>query len=235
VQFVAWGGGCPLLLDRILAAEDQPLIDFVASRFVTWVIFPGSDPATLGQVNRLTEYYQQLLTRGLPFSERAAAVLGHVSADTNWGRYSQVVRTNPLARLLFGHVVPAAGPGEPRVVRELLEAPAIPVQALALRALARDDDRARTLARQNLDVLEAALLRPLPRAVRLPAYRALANAVGDADTARRVYERAREALELRDRRYPKEPLIGLLGQLLHRWPELRQPWEQPIVYVRRAR
>jgi hypothetical protein len=227
-------GGCPRLLDRLLAAEDEALLDYLASRVVTWVLYPRTDADTVGQVTRLANYYRQLLNRGLAFAERAAAVLCQVPADRLSYHHAEQSRPNALANLLFGRTA-AACLDEPRVVRDLLEAPAIPVLALALRALARDDDRARLLARQNVDLLEAALVRPLPRAVRLPALRALANAAGDADTARRVHDRARAALDLRDRGYPREQLIGLLGQLLHRWPELRQPWEQPIVYVRRGR
>jgi hypothetical protein len=52
----------------------------------------------------------------------------------------------------------------------------------------------------------------------------------DLGSARRVLDRARQALDLPEKRYPREGLIGLCGALLRRWPELRGPREQPVIY-----
>jgi hypothetical protein len=41
-------------------------------------------------------------------------------------------------------------------------------------------------------------------------------------------------LNLPDTRYPKERLLALIAKLIHRWPELRGPKEQPVVYERQA-
>ena len=49
-----------------------------------------------------------------------------------------------------------------------------------------------------------------------------------------ILDRAKDALNLPDTRYPKERLLGLIAQLLHRWPELRGANEQPVVYERKA-
>lgn len=105
------------------------------------------------------------------------------------------------------------------------------MQMLAYRVLAQTDERARTLAVESLDILQGTLLRPLHRKTRLAAFGALANAArADRGAASRVLRRAREALCLPDKRYPKEELVGLIGQVLHAWPELRGPRERPIVY-----
>ena len=45
-----------------------------------------------------------------------------------------------------------------------------------------------------------------------------------------VHRRAREALRLPDKRYPKEQLIGLVGRILHACPQLPGPNESPVVY-----
>ena len=43
-----------------------------------------------------------------------------------------------------------------------------------------------------------------------------------------ILERAKDALSLPDTRYPKERLLSLIAKLIHRWPELRGPKEQPV-------
>ena len=48
--------------------------------------------------------------------------------------------------------------------------------------------------------------------------------------ARLVLRRAREALRLPDKKYPKEELVGLIGRVLHRQPQLRSRREQPVIY-----
>jgi hypothetical protein len=106
--------------------------------------------------------------------------------------------------------------------------------ALAYRALALDDPRARALAAQHLPLLLGTLLRPLQRSTRTLAFGALANAAGTLETARLILERARDALNLPDTRYPKERLLGLMARLLKQWPELRGPGEQPLIYERAA-
>jgi hypothetical protein len=97
--------------------------------------------------------------------------------------------------------------------------------------LGQDDDRARSLAVELLDILLGTLLRPLDRKTRLAALGAIANAArADKTAAARVLRRAREALRLPDKKYPKEELVGLIGQILHERPELRGPRERPVIY-----
>ena len=87
------------------------------------------------------------------------------------------------------------------------------------------------LAVESLDILLGTLLRPLHRKTRLAAFDALANAASaDPNAAALIHARARDALCLPDRKYPKEQLVGLIGKLLHARLELRGPREHPIVY-----
>ena len=144
--------------------------------------------------------------------------------------YDELLRTNQLARLLFERST-ALYLSDARSVRDLLESPQIQVQALAFRILGRDDPRARAVAAQNADLLQATLFRPLHRRTRLAAFRALANAAAnDVATARYLLGRMRDALALPEKRYPTEKLVGLIGTVLHRWPSLRAPGEAPRIY-----
>ena len=106
--------------------------------------------------------------------------------------------------------------------------------ALAYRALGLDDLRAREQAVTHLPLLMGTLLRPMQRDTRTLAFGALANGASTIESARLILDRAKDALNLPDTRYPKERLLGLIAQLLHRWPELRGANEQPVVYERKA-
>jgi hypothetical protein len=72
------------------------------------------------------------------------------------------------------------------------------------------------------------------RSTRTLAFGALANAANSPETAKMILERAKDALSLPDIRYPKERLLGLIARIIHRWPELRGPREQPVVYEKAA-
>jgi hypothetical protein len=225
----AWSAEHPRLLHAVLDADDEDLIDHLASRALTQLWLHKRDLAGL---ERLAGHYQQLLGADpAAFARRAVNVLGQVPAFAigNWS-YNRLIRTNRLARLLLER---SAGLHlhQPGLLRDLLEAPSIHAQVLALRALALDDDLARAAAADNLDLLLPTLLRPLHRGTRLLAFRALANAAATEGHARTVLGRAREALDLPDKRYPKEGLIGLLGRLLHAWPGLRGAGEGPAVHT----
>jgi hypothetical protein len=74
----------------------------------------------------------------------------------------------------------------------------------------------------------------MQRDTRCLAFSALANAATTIETANLILERARDALNLPDARYPKERLLGLIARLIHRWPQLRGAREQPVVYERAA-
>jgi hypothetical protein len=223
-----WVGAYPKLMVRAIEREDESLVDFLASRVVMVPISP--EPSSWHPVvERLSSHYTALLERSPEaFASRAGNVLGKVPAFAI-RNYAELVRRNRLARLFFerahaSYVVDA------RAVRDMLESPQSHVQALAFRVLAWDDDRARVLAARNVDLLQAALLRPLHRKTRVMALGALRNAARDESAARQLVGRIRDAMDLPDKRYPKEALLGVLAELLHRWPALRGPTERPVVY-----
>jgi hypothetical protein len=227
---LGWGKAYPELTAAVLVAADEAMIDYLAGRAVTRMFYPQlKDKKLLAVIEKLSAHYEALLTEPAEFSARAANVLGQVPEYTIGAHYNQLVRTNRLARLLFERSA-TAYLADKCALRDLLEAPEIHVQALALRALGLDEPRARAAAADNLDLLLGTLLRPMHRITRRLALRALLNAADTADRARRVHDRARQALDLPDRHYPKEQLVGLIGQLLHRWPELRGSREVPIVH-----
>lgn len=231
-----WWQGYPQLLAAAQQADDEELVDLLASRYATRVRFPYAFGNTkeLDQILQTAEalgaYYQALRDRDpLDFARRASNVLTRIPAYAIHS-YARLLQTNQLARLLFVRSFDAYL-GAPTAVRDLVEGSDIHVQGLAYRVLAQDDDRARQLAVQTLEILIGTLSRPLHRQTRLAAFAALANAArADAGAARTILLRAREALRLPDRRYPKEQLIGLIGHVLHQRPELRGPKEQPVVY-----
>lgn len=207
------------LVDRALALQDVELLDFLASRYLLVA-------RALPEVSKLYEHFKSCPD----FALRAASVLTRIPAYVTTWRYDKLMKENPLARLLFERSA-ASYLDSPAAVSDLIEGSAIHVQALAYRVLALDDPRARELGRRHLSLLLATLLRPLHRQTRLLAFAALANAAQSSlEVAVQVHQRARSALHLPDTRYPREKLIGLIGALMHRWPELRSEVEQPVVY-----
>jgi len=232
LQSHLWGQSYPELLDRFMAAGDEDMVDFLASRIVTRYGRWGNAQKMLGDAEKLADYYAALKADETAFSRRAANVLGQVPAYSI-RQYNQLVRENRLARLLFERSA-SSYLADPRSLADLVEASEIHVMSLAYRALGLNDDRAREQASRHLSLLMGTLLRPMQRDTRTLAFGALANAANTLETARLILERAKEALNLPDVRYPKEKLLGLIAQLIHRWPELRGPREQPVVYERAA-
>ena len=230
-----WWQGGPRLLAAAQKAGDDELVDLLASRYVTragWegLSFNPQVKALLKVAEELAVSFQSLRERDeTAFARRAANILTQVPAYAI-GSYDRLLPTNGFARLLFVRSF-GAFLAVPESVRDLVEASEVHVQMLAYRVLAQDDDRARRLAVEFLEILLGTLLRPLHRKTRLAAFGALANAArGDAAAADRVLRRAREALRLPDIRYPKEQLVGLIGMVLHLRPELRGPRERITVY-----
>lgn len=234
LEHPVWGRSesYPRLTEKALAAGDEVLVDFLASRLATrWEVDWRTQKAkNIADAERMAGIYAGLKeTDPAAFSRRAAAVLGQIPAFAIFN-YGSLLRSNRLALLLFERSVEAFLE-DPAALEDLLEAPEIHVQALAYRVLGTDDPRARELAGKRLDLLLATLLRPLRRVTRQLSFSALANAATvSAEHGGRILARAREAMDLPDRNYPKEQLVGLMGRILHRWPELRGPREQPAVW-----
>ncbi len=232
VQSHIWGQNYPKLLDSFLAAGDEEMIDLLASRLVTRCGRWGNASKMLADAEKLTDYYGGLKADETAFSRRAANVLGQVPAYSIH-QYNQLIRQNRLARLLFER---SAGSylADPNSLADLVEASEIHVMALAYRALGLNDARAREQAVRHLPLLLGTLLRPMQRDTRALAFAALANAAGTIEPARLIIGRAKEALNLPDVRYPKEKLLGLISQIIHRWPELRTPRELPVIFEHAA-
>jgi hypothetical protein len=219
------------LLRKAIEAGDEVLIDFLAARLATrGGVY--SDDQLQRAAEQASHHYESLRLEELAFARRAASVLTQIPAFSIHN-YRDLVRTNRLARLLFERSS-ALYLASPDALRDLIEASEIHVQALAYRTLGLDDERARALAQENLDLLLGTLLRPLQRATRLLALAALRNAARTPDVAARVAARARQALDLSDTRYPKDALIALIGTLLHRFPALREAGEETVVHRRAA-
>jgi hypothetical protein len=234
LQVNPWVDSYSKLIDALVAANEDDLLDHVAARIATrgsnrWA---PKNRKMLVEAERLADYYGALKSEDARFSRRAASVLNRIPAYTI-PNYNQLIRDNRLARLLFARSAPAYLT-DARSVRDLVEAAEIHVMALAYRALGLDDDRARVLAAENLSLLLGTLLRPLHRSTRVLAFRALVNAATTRENATRIHAKAREALDLPDEEYPKEALIGLIAVLVDRWPELRGAREEPVVYRRTA-
>lgn len=185
-----------------------------------------------GALQVLAEYYQAIRDRDdEAFARRAANVLTRIPAFSVYD-FNSVLRGNPLSRLLFMRSRESylAVPG---AIRDLVEGSEINVQKLAYQILAQNDPRAQALAAQNLDILIGTLLRPILRKTRLPALEALANAARHSpETGERVLSRARDALRLPDKKYPKEELIALIAKVIAANPSLASAKEQPVVYRR---
>lgn len=226
----------PELLAAAQTAGDDELVDLLAGRYLTRVEYGPAIPGKWVQagvfkiVDDLAVMYETLRDHDEgAFSRRAANVLTQIPAHAIHG-CNQLLKTNRLARLLFLRSF-SAFLSEPGAVRDLIEGSEIHVQMMGYRVLGLDDDRARAMAVEALEILVGTLLRPLHRKTRLAAFGALANAArGDAAAAARVLARARDALRLPDKRYPKEQLVGLIGGILHQRPDLRGPREHPRVY-----
>ena len=232
VQANLWGVRYPRLLEHFISIRDEDMVDHLASRLVTRSGRWGNAPQLLEEADRLADYYAALKSNEAEFGRRAARVLGAVPAYSIH-QYGALIRQNRLARLLFERSA-ALYLADPRSLADLVEAAEIHVMAVAYRALGLPDERARIQAAYHLPLLLGTLLRPLQRDTRSLALDALANAASSADSARNILERARDALNLPDKKYPKERLLGLIARLLHRFPELRGPQEQPVIFERKA-
>lgn len=224
----------PKFTDEVLKTDDHLLIDHLTSQAVRTGVYGYLAEKLAKPMGRLLKYYQKVRSDPVAFARRTASVLGQIPAYAIGSHYRRLIESNELVRLFFVESCPALL-DDPRSVRDLLEAAEIQGQMLALRVLSQDDDRARRMAADNLDLLLPTLLRPMHRKSRLVALRALANAAGTTESARVIAERARQVLALPEEGYPREHLLSLLAELCHRWPELRGPKEQPVIYHSRIR
>jgi hypothetical protein len=231
-----WWRGYPNLIKAAQNAHDDDLVDTLASRYATrvsgarrWNQQTGPD-ADDKATSQIAAYYQAIRDRDpAEFSRRASNVLTRIPAYATFNQ-QQLLRTNDLARLFFVRSLDQYL-AVPEAVQDLVEGSNIHVMMLAYRVLALPDARARALAADNIDILLGTLLRPIHRKTRMAAFEALASAAHHSEAvAHRVHARAREALKLPDRKYPKAELIGLIARTLAAHPALAGEAERPIVY-----
>ena len=232
-----WGAGYPKLVKLAETAGDEELLDTLAARYATIVSWqqirnPEKKDNVSLTATALATYYQTIRDRDpAEFARRSSNVLTRIPAYATFNQ-NTLLRSNDLARLLFVRSLDSflAVPG---AVQDLIEGSNIHVMMLAYRVLALPDQRAQALAAAHVEILLGTLLRPLHRRTRLAAFDALVNAArDDATVAARIHARAREALKLPDKRYPKAELIGLIGRILAIRPELAAEAERPVVYRR---
>jgi hypothetical protein len=229
----AWGEPFAKLFDAAWSAGDEDLCDTLAARYLTrgqWGRW-GDEGKAADLASEVADRLLALKLDPPAFARRAAAILTRVPAYAI-PNYNGLLEHNRLARLLFERALPdfLAAPAS---LPDLVEGAEIHVQRLAYRVLAQPDARARAAAAANLDVLIGTLLRKLHRETRLHAFRALLNAARESSAAAaRILVRAREAYSLPDEGYPKEALLGLIGQLLAAHPTLAAAHEQPRVFRR---
>jgi hypothetical protein len=217
----------PRVVRAAIEIGDTEFIDFLAARAGIQVLFWGEARGWKETIEILTSHFEALPEP--EFVRRASNALSRMPAFAVWN-YDELLRTNRLARLLFERST-ALFLSDANAVRDLLESPQIHVQVLAFRILGRDDARASEVAAQNADLLQAALLRPLHRRTRLLAFKAIENAARkDEAAAGYLLGRMKEALTLPEMRYPTEKLVGLIGNVLYRYPSLRAPGEVPQIY-----
>jgi hypothetical protein len=237
-----WGQGYPKLVGLARTANDTELMDTLAARYATHVSWqarygrkddkPDQQKITASE---LAKYYQDIREKDEEaFARRAAGVLTRIPAFTLHA-YHALLRHNDLARLLFSRSLPSFLTS-PVAVQDLVEGSDIHVMGLGYRILGLRDPRAVELAGANIDILLGTLLRPIHRKTRLAAFQALANAARSGpEAAKRIHARARDALKLPNKKYPKVELIGLIGAILEAAPELRSPREQQVIYRRPQR
>jgi hypothetical protein len=229
-----WWRGYPNLVQAAQVAGDEDLVDTLASRYATRISWKWRQKKETEAAERTTSelaaYYQAIRDRdAAEFSRRASNVLTRIPAYATFN-HALLLRGNDLARLLFVRSLEQYL-AVPQAVQDLVEGSNIHVMMLAYRVLALPDPRARALAAANVDILLGTLLRPIHRKTRMAAFEALANAARhDEAVACRIHARARDALKLPDKKYPKAELISLIGNILAAHPGLAAPAERPVVY-----
>lgn len=225
-----WNEDYRPLFELAWSEGDEDTCDYLASRYLTQLHVRRGEKINVAEL--AADKYAGLKLDEDAFARRAANVLTLVPAYSIY-LYDRLVQMNRFARLLFERSL-RGFLAVPSAVRDLVEGSEIHVQTLAYRSLALRDPRAEALARDNLDILIGTVLRPLHRGTRVAAFGALRNAASTEDCARRVLGKCREAFALPDRRYPKEALVGLMADILARFPALAGTDEKPVVYRRVA-
>ena len=213
------------LAQHAAAAGDTVMVDVLAAK-AAMVNAGWYSRAPIENVQWYASHYEAL--DDVTFAARAVHVLGMTKFPEHNGRKS-TRRDNPVYRVFFRDVRryrPALGQ-----VRDLLEATNEDARRVGLRLIVEAGPEGADAAMRNSDHLLAYLLNEASRGSRIDALNALALAAEQSRViADQVLFRAREALDLRRKRYPRDRVIELIGRIVHRWPDLRDPREVPVVF-----
>ena len=217
------------LIEKAIERLDDELIDVVASRLAVRAERSGAE-RLLAAAATTALYLETTAADAIGLGRRAAAILQSLPRRSIRNQ-RELVRRNPLARLLFLSADQACL-ATPEVAARLLRAEDDHVCAVAVRALTNDDPRAPSLARQNRELLLGSLERPLPSAVYRQALGALDRLAERRTEAAQLLTWARAVLARGD---PPAGLLALVARQLNRHPVLQQTGEKPLVYRRATR
>jgi hypothetical protein len=211
--------GYQTLITEVGAKQDWAMLDSMASQVMT--LYVGSTGKNLNSkvrddLERFRGYFKALKEKDPgAFALRAAGVLSLLrSSDAVAGM------ENPVARLFLSRTRENLL-SQWQVLCDMAESANDAVRGLAFKTLAVNDPRAKKAALTCVDALMGVMLAPLNTRMRRDGLAALANA-GEADleAAKMILPRAQDALEIADRRYPRQGLVSLIGRLMGAWPEL---------------
>jgi hypothetical protein len=210
-----------------LDAGDEAFVDFLTSRMVEVPYFWG-DQSSSRDFAWYLEHYEECRDRPAVFARRAARVLGH--CETSSSLQANMARQhNALYRAFFDD--PTDFLHAPETIRDLIEASSLQVRQLGFLALGLDDDRARSVAADNLDHLLAALLEEHTRPVFDAVFSALIYiAQQQPAVASIIANRLREVANMRKPPFARPRLVQTIACLLQLNPSLQRPSERPVIY-----
>jgi hypothetical protein len=209
-----------------LEQRDDELVDLLASHLAAYQPRSG-DTALMDAVQLAADYYAGVAPDEGGSATRAVRILKRVPAGTIQS-LRELEHANPLARTLFAHVRSAAQ-GSTETVAELLAAPDRQVLSLGLDALVQAGARSALVVDANLDLLLEVLARPTNRPAARRVLKVL-RAVDTRESAQRVLACMRGKMSDAGDLAPREAFAALAGELLQRFPDLREDREQGVVY-----
>ncbi len=226
--------GYTTLITELGAKQDWVLLDYLAGQMMVLYVAPGGKNLSVkarDDLARLRGYYKALKEKDpKSFALRSVGILSLLKSGDFVGKLE-----NPLSRMFFTRST-AALLSEPQLLVDMAESSNDAVRRLAFRALATNDPVAQRAGVKCLDALLGVLLTPMNMQMRRDGLAALANAgESDLEAAKLILPRAIDALDIADRRYPREGLLGLIGRVAGAWPELSGQAGSATVFRRKAK
>ena len=216
------------LLELAAARRDDELIDVLAARLAACVERSGGD-RLMRSASLAADYLSSPAADAAAVSRRIVSILKRIPAHAMRAQ-RELLRRNPLARLLFERASQAALESFD-LAAELMQAPNPHVRALGVRTLAAHASPDGP-AQQRLESVFACLERQLPRTAARQALRALDRFADEPAQAQRVAEWIRGILAQPQWKGPRDELVALLARQLDRHPSLRHAGEHLVVHRR---